>query len=246
MKLKCIIIDDELHAIEGLESYINTLPALELIKTYTDPLLALTEISEGEPVDMIFMDVDMPRINGIELGKVLRHKTDKLIYTTAHTKYAFDAYQVNANAFLHKPYTLIKFIETVNRFFTDFSTKPVGQKIEEEQEFFFVRSRNDNNLIKIRYPEIIAVESLLNYIRIYTVSQDVVTYMTMSEIKTVLHTYSTFMQVHRSFIISKNHIEKVEGNMLKMSNSLVINVGNMYRDAVQSFIMARTLKSNRG
>lgn len=246
MKLKCIIIDDERHAIDGLKSYISALPSLELIKTYTDPLEALKEINQGDNVDIIFMDVDMPRITGLELSKVIRHKTNKLIFTTAHTKYAFEAFEVHANAFLHKPYTLLKFIETVSRFFNDIVVTPVIESIREDQDFFFVRNKNDgNNLIKIRYSEIVAVESLLNYVKIYTTQGEIVTYMMMSEIKAVLDNYPIFMQAHRSYIISKNHIEKVDGNVLKMSNALIITIGINFKETVLDFIANKTIKSNR-
>lgn len=246
MKLKCIIIDDELHAVEGLVSYISALPSLELIKTYTDPLIALQEIGEGDNVDIIFMDVDMPRITGLELSKAIRHKTDKLIFTTAHTKYAFEAFEVHANAFLHKPFTLLKFIETVSRFFKDIVVTPVNDSIRSDQDFFFVRNRNDgNNLIKIRYADIIAIESLMNYVKIYTTGGEIVTYIMMSEIKAVLDNFPVFMQAHRSFIISKNYIEKVDGNTLKMSNALLITVGTRFKNTVMEFIANNTIKSNR-
>jgi len=245
MKLTCIVIDDEIHAIDGLKSYISALPNLQLLQTYTDPLIALKEISLGEHVDIIFMDVDMPRISGIELSKAIRHKTDKLIFTTAHSKYAFDAFEINASAFLLKPYTLVKFVETITRFFAD-AASSVPAVVQEDNDYFFVRNKNEgNNLIKIRYAEIVAVESLQNYIRIYTLSESIITYMTISEIKMILKDHSNFMQAHRSFIISKNHIEKVDGNTLKMSNSLAINIGNSYKDTVQSYIMERTIKTSR-
>lgn len=245
MKLRCIVIDDEMHAIEGLKSYFTALPQLELVQVYTDSLLALTEIKAGENVDLIFMDVDMPKISGIELSKAIRHKTDKLIFTTAHSKYAFDAYEINANAFLLKPFTLARFVETVTSFFSEIKL-PAPALIKESEDYFFIRNKNDgNNLIKVRYHEIIAVESLQNYIRIYTTQESVITYMTISEIKVVLKDHPNFMQAHRSFIVSKNHIEKIDGNTLKLSNGLTVNIGSSYKDAVQAYITEKTIKSNR-
>src|SRR3982750_1482359 len=112
---KCIIIDDEPQAIEGLKTYLAATPQLELLASYTDPVIALKEIVERDNVDLIFLDVDMPKINGIELAKVIRNKTKKLIFTTAHTKYAFDAFEADADAFLWKPYSLGKFIITIEK-----------------------------------------------------------------------------------------------------------------------------------
>jgi DNA-binding LytR/AlgR family response regulator len=135
---RCIIIDDEQHAIEGLKKYIDSVPELTLIQSYTDPLLALKAITEGDAVDLILLDVDMPKITGIELSKVIRNKTNKLIFTTAHTKYAYDAFEADADAYLLKPYTLGKFVITINKLF------PAKQQTDtslEKEDFFFVKSK---------------------------------------------------------------------------------------------------------
>lgn len=245
MKLRCIVIDDEVHAMEGIKSYISSLENLELVASFMDSLQALHEIGAGENVDIIFMDVDMPKISGIELAKAIRHKTDKLIFTTAHTKYAFEAFEINASAYLLKPYTFALFAETITRFYPATAVLP-PVSLKQEEGYFFVRNKSDgNSLIKIRYAELVAVESLQNYIRIYTHLESVVTYISISEIKIILQDHPDFMQVHRSFIISRDHIEKVEGNTLKMSNGLMVNIGNSYKEAVNTYISEKTIKTSR-
>lgn len=245
MRLKCIVIDDESHAVDGIKSYINTIKNLELLEVYTDPLQALTEIGTGPDVDIIFMDVDMPMISGIELSKAVRHKTSKLIFTTSHSKYAYEAFEINASAYLLKPYTFARFAETINRLFPQIITSS-QINIQKEEDHFFIRNKNDNNsLIKVRYSAIIAVESLQNYVRIYTSDETIVSYIGLSEIKDILKEHPNFVQAHRSFIISKNHIEKVEGNSLKMANNLIVNLGNNYRDEVLSYIKDKTIKTGR-
>lgn len=245
MILKCIVIDDENHAVNGIKSYIDTLKNLQLTEVYTDPLQALTEISAGPNVDIIFMDVDMPMISGIELSKALRHKTDKLIFTTSHSKYAYDAFEMQANAYLLKPYTFSRFAETINRLFPPVLQSPKINTPNEE-DYFFIRNKNDNNnLIKVKYSTIIAVESLQNYVRIYTIDETIVSYIGLSEIKEILKDHINFVQAHRSFIISKNHIEKVEGNTLKMANGLNVNLGNSYRNDVLAYIKDKTIKTGR-
>lgn len=245
MKLKCIVIDDDPHAINGIKSYISNLINLELVKSYSNPLQALTEISSGENVDVIFMDVDMPEISGIELSKALRHKTRQLIFTTSHAKYAYEAFELQANAYLLKPYTFAKFAETLNRIFPQtYTTENVN--VQQENNYFFVRNKNDsNNLIKVCYANIVAVESLQNYVRIYTVAETIVAYISLSEIKAILQRFNQFIQAHRSFIIAKNYIEKVEGNTLKMINNLTVNIGNSYREEIQDYIKENTIKTNR-
>ncbi|WP_316799325.1 LytTR family DNA-binding domain-containing protein [Pedobacter frigidisoli] len=245
MKLSCIVIDDDIYAIKGISAYIQALSNLSLIQSYSDPLLALNEISNGSGVDIVFMDVDMPMITGIELSKMIRHKTDKLIFTTSHSKYAYDAFELNADGYLLKPYTFARFAETMNRLFPPPSgMQPLGT--EPKDDYFFVRNKSDNNnLFKVRYAEIVAVESLQNYVRIFTRNEIIVSYISLSEIKAILEGYSNFAQAHRSFIIAKNFIEKVEGNNLKLINGLSISLGKHYKDHILDYIKQKTIKTNR-
>jgi len=245
MKLRCIIVDDDIHSINGLKSYINILPQLELTHIFTDPLEALSEISSIKSVDIIFMDVDMPLINGIELSKAIRHKTDKLIFTTSHGKYAVDAFEIRANDFLLKPYTLARFAETINRLFPK---NEIAKNIDVtvRDDYFFVRNKNErNNLVRIRYVDIISVESLQNYIRISTLNESVVTYISLSEMRIILKDHPDFIQIHRSFIISQNYISKIEGNMIIMTDGTELTIGKHYRDSVMDFIKEKTIRTTR-
>lgn len=245
MKLKCIVIDDDLHAIKGIKLYIDTLSNLELIQSFSDPIQALNEITAGNAVDIVFMDVDMPMISGLELAKAIRHKTDKLIFTTSHSKYAYDAFEMHASAYLLKPYTFARFAETINRLYPHTPNVP-NLSIKREDDYFFVRNKSENNtLIKVRYTDIVAIESLQNYVRIFTLNDTIISYIALSEIKIILQDYPNFAQAHRSFIIAKNYIEKVEGNVLKMINDLTINIGNSYREDIQDYIKEKTIKTNR-
>jgi len=245
MKLKCIIVDDDIHAINGLKSYIHLMPQLELCHIYTNPLEALTEINGIKPVDIIFMDVDMPIINGIELSKSIRHKTNKLIFTTSHSKYAYDAFEIHANDFLLKPYTIARFADTINRLFPK-SEVNIDSQVTQKDDYFFVRNKNErNNLVRIRYVDIIFIESLQNYIRIHTLNDAVVTYMSLGEVKLILKDHPDFIQIHRSFVISQNYISKIEGNTIFMTDGTELTIGKFYREQVMDFIKQKTIKSNR-
>lgn len=245
---KCIIVDDEQNAIDGLKGYINTVPELLLIKSYTDPLVALREIGSNVPVDIIFLDVDMPKINGIELSKEIRSKTTKLVFTTAHTKYAYDAFETNADAYLLKPYSLGKFVITINKLFPE-------QKIESqnhvedtlpEKDFFFVKSKEDDlRILKIKYNDIVAVESKHNYIMIYTITKNVLTYMSLTEISKILIGIPGFMQLHRSFIINQEQIENIDGSLVKMINGVRITVGDSFRKDFNAFVNDRLIKAGK-
>jgi len=244
---KCIIIDDEPHAIEGLKKYIESVSELILFKSYTDPLLALKDFDRIEPVDIIFLDIDMPKINGIELSKEIKNKTKKLVFTTAHTKYAYEAFEANADAFLLKPYSLGKFIITINKLFPE---KAIDEKVGEntviKKDFFFVKSKEDDlKILKIRYADIVAVESKQNYVMIYTATKKVLTYMSLTEIAKILNTMPGFMQLHRSFIISQDQIETIDGNFVKMVNGIRITVGDNYRKEFNAFVADKLIKTGK-
>ena len=120
--LKCIIVDDEQFSINTLSKYARMLGDMEIIATFTSPQQALLAISSSSKIDTLFMDIDMPEISGLELAQALRTKTDKLIFTTAHSKYAFETYEVTADAYLLKPFNFLKFSSTISRLFNDKQT----------------------------------------------------------------------------------------------------------------------------
>jgi DNA-binding LytR/AlgR family response regulator len=242
-KYKCIIIDDELFAIQKLENYISLIPNLSLLKYYTDPLEALTELLKIEPVDLILMDINMPHISGIELSKEVRQKTKKLVITTAHTQYGYDAFEVNADAYLLKPFSLSKFASTIMRLFPNHYDVHTADPSE---DFFFVKNKDEGlKIVKVRFTEIVSVESKLNYIMIHTTKKKILTYMSLTEISKILMQFNYFVQFQRSFIISKNFIEHIEGNMIKMSTGLVISVGDYYRKDFSAFLTERLIKTGR-
>ena len=244
IKYKCIIIDDEAHSIEGLKRYIEQIPSLVLTKYYTDPLTALMELSSSEPVDLILMDIDMPNITGIELSQQIREKTNKLVFTTAHTRYGYEAFEVSADAYLLKPYSMSKFASTIARLFparvedtTD--TNPTD-------DYFFAKNKDENHkLVKVKYSDVIAIESQQNYVMIYTVSQKILTYMSLTEIAQILGRFPNFVKYHRSFILNKEHIDSIIGNTVKMINGIQITVGENFRKDFTSFMDKKLLKAGR-
>jgi DNA-binding LytR/AlgR family response regulator len=237
---RCIIIDDELHAIEGLKEYIRQTKELTLVNFYTDPVIAMQEIAYSDAVDLILLDVDMPEISGIELATSIRKKTSKLVFTTAHTKYGFEAFQVEADGYLLKPYTLAKFMSTIQALF-----KPKSC-VDEMETFFFIKSKEDNpKLIKVVYDEIVAIESKLNYILIHTMGKSILTYMSLTEISNKLSSERGFSQFHRSYILNTVHIESIEGNTITMTNGKKMAVGEFYRKAFNEFISKKVVKSKR-
>lgn len=246
--LRCIIIDDEPHAILGLQNYIEAIPELKLLASYTDPVIALKEIHKVATVDIIFMDIDMPKISGIELAKEIRSITGKLVFTTAHTKYAYEAFEANADAYLLKPYTMGKFVITINKLFP---MQQIAKGLDNEhltlqKNYFFVKSKEDDlKILKINFDDVVVVESKLNYVMIYTPTKKILTYMSLVEIAKILVQRSNFKQLHRSFLINTNHIETIDGNLVKMINGTRITVGEHYRKEFNAFINDSLIKAGK-
>ncbi|QJD96259.1 response regulator transcription factor [Mucilaginibacter robiniae] len=239
----CIIIDDESFAIDWLTGYVNNLPTLTLKKAYLNPLDALADLSGNQKVDLILMDIKMPYISGIELSQQLRGKTQKLIFTTAYKKFAYEAYEANVDAYLLKPYSFSKFAATVMKLFPNSSTHSPGQLMDVE-DFVLVKNSNDNlKLVKIRIVDIVAVESKQNYVLIHTTAGNVLTHMSLNEISKSLKPYAGFGQFQRSFIIGKRHIDYIYGNTIKMSNSLQVTVGDYYRKEFAQFLAEKILRT---
>ncbi len=236
---KCVIIDDDQHAIDGLAKYIGAFPGLRLIDGFTDPFMALTALANAEMMDVIFMDIDMPKISGIELSKEIRHKTRKLIFTTGHTEYAYEAFKINADDYLLKPFTQGEFMISMNKVLPD-------DKGLSRNDFFFVRNKEENHkTVNIKYKDVIVVESQRNCVLIHTTSKEVLTYMSLNEISKLFKEHPDFAQFHRSFIISYQHIDYIYGNSIRMTNGVTVTVGDYYRKSFTDFLTTHLIKAKR-
>lgn len=238
MPLSCIVIDDDLDAIDEIREYILSTPGLELVRTFSDPILALNYIRENGSFGLVFMDVDMPNMNGIELSAVIRDCAMRLVFTTGHARYALDAFDVQADGFLLKPFNYAKFFSIVSRFLK--AEEPAG-KIDEE--YLFVKNKSEDlKMVKVRFSDVIAIESLGNYIRMYTTESNVVTHLKLKEAREIFRKRAGFMQLHRSFLISGSHISSIEGNILTMSNGAKFTIGDNFRKTLNDFLTNRVLK----
>ncbi|QEK99698.1 response regulator transcription factor [Olivibacter sp. LS-1] len=242
MLYKCIVIDDEPDSVEIINDYIQQIPELVVLQSYIDPVKAMANMAQGDPVDFVFMDIDMPRISGLELSRAIRSKTNKLIFTTAHTKYAFEAFEVEADAYLLKPFTFAKFALAINKLLND---NPRVRTEDNSKEFYVKTTEERNRFVRIKFDEVIAIESVKNYIKIYTTTEEIMTYLTLKEIKERFDETDDFIQIHRSFIISKNYIEKVEGSLVKLPKNMLIPIGTFYKDAFYDYLLKNTIKTGR-
>jgi DNA-binding LytR/AlgR family response regulator len=238
----CVIIDDEPHAIEGLSKYIENFGRLNIKATYSDSLMALKSLENEDGIDLIFVDIDMPRINGIELSKKLRSKTKKLVFTTGHPQYGYDAFKLEADDYLLKPYTLGEFLISMNKLFPEKNTEFKYDR----NSTFLVRSKEETpKILSVKFSEVVAVESKLNYVMIHTTKRQILTYMTLKEISEILNNYPGFLQFQRSFIISEEYIESISGNSIRMVNGCEMTVGEYYRKNFTLFLEEKLIKTKR-
>ena len=224
----CIAIDDEFSALEILTDYIAETPELKLLKTYTNPIVALAAIEMlTKPVDVIFLDIEMPEMNGLELAKLIRHKTKNLVFTTAHANYAINSYELNADDFLLKPILLIRFNQMLQKLFEK-ARKPTENKV---YEFIIVKSTAQRNqFFKIKVADIIAVEAQERSTKILTEKELVFSNSSLAEIHASLKNITGFSQIHRSFIIAENRIKILERKHVVLNNDLIISIGRKYAE----------------
>ncbi|MBB6611766.1 response regulator transcription factor [Pontibacter sp. Tf4] len=241
---RCVVIDDESHAVELLSDYIESVPQLQLAGTYQDPVRALMDFHGDIMYDFIFLDIDMPRISGIELAKTLRSHAAFLIFTTAHSKYALEAFDVQADHFLLKPISFNKFLAAVKCVFKRQSGSHPAIP-QQTDEGFFIKSDKKSRLIRVRTGEIIAVEGLKNYVIIHTASHKHITYLTMKEVEEALSPSNGFIRVHRSFIIAKKSVEQIEGSTITLVNNLEVPIGDTYRQQFLQYVTGNVLISGR-
>ncbi|WP_345951238.1 LytTR family DNA-binding domain-containing protein [Mucilaginibacter sp. PAMB04274] len=239
--MRCVIIDDEAFSIEALRKYIELVPHLTIAGQYTNPQTALQELLHAEPFDLLFLDVDMPLISGIDLARVLGKQCRKLIFTTSHSKYAFDAFEVEAAAFLLKPFSFAKFSTTIAKLFPE-TENPLAAS-----EYFLVKNKEEDlRIVKVKYADVIAFESLHNYVKIYLASEKSLTaYLSMKDILELVKGRKNFLQFHRAFVVATDHINYIEGNSVKMCNNLTFTVGERFKSVFSDYLGQKLITTAR-
>ena len=241
MIIKCAIVDDEPLAVELLASYVSKIPFLELCGKYTNATDALHGINE-QPVDLMFLDIQMPELNGLELSKMVPEST-RIVFTTAFDRYAVDSFRVNALDYLLKPISYADFLEASNKAMQWFQLVQQNEQqvaapaVEEEPRSIFVKS--EYKLLQINLDDIRYIEGLKDYVKIYTEQSPhpILSLMNMKAIEQLLPT-SRFIRVHRSFIVQKSKIREIERNRIVFGD-VYIPIGDSYKQAFQDFINAK-------
>lgn len=219
-----------------MEEYISKIPELKLIRIFHDPVRAIAETSENDQIDIVFLDINMPRITGIELAPHLKKICRHIVFITSHSQYAVKAFDLDADDFLFKPFRLERLQQTLKKLTA--KGLQYAHPPEKDSTFFYIKiPRAQSRYIKFLYSEIIAFESDKNYIKIYATNEHHRIYMSLHDVENKLAGRDDFIRVHRSFIISKEFIEQVETNTVIMKrNGLKVVIGKQYREAFFAYV----------
>lgn len=232
------LIDDEAHALVVLADYISRTPGLSIVGTATNPLDGLHEISTGQPPDLVFADIDMPVISGLELADLLP-ASSQVVFTTSFPQYAVEAFEKAAADYLLKPFSYERFLKCIQKV----RSAPTQQSSQMPEHTFYLKN-GKGNLYKIRPSRIIYLEAALNYVNIYMEEEKLTVYLTLKELEETLPD-DMFLRVHKSFIINHHHIISVAPGKLQMSNQEQIPVGRLYQAALSAKLKTLMLTGRR-
>ncbi|MEP4534007.1 MAG: LytTR family DNA-binding domain-containing protein [Cyclobacteriaceae bacterium] len=234
MKITCIIVDDEPMALNLVESYVEKTPFLELKQKCSSAIEAM-EFLKNEPVDLLFLDIQMPDLTGLEFSKMLP-KDSRVIFTTAFDQYALEGFKVDALDYLLKPFDYAEFLAAANKANTWFElVKGKNQPIvSDEKEFLFVKS--EYKQLRIRLTDVLYFEGLKDYIKIWLKDnpKPILTLMSLKKLEDELP-QSKFMRVHRSFIVALDNIEVIERHQI-IINKQRITVSEQYKPNFLAFV----------
>jgi DNA-binding LytR/AlgR family response regulator len=232
--IKCLIVDDEPLAIDIIEDYISKIPFLTLFKSFQNPIEALTVVQE-EQIDLVFLDVQMPELTGIQFLKIANGKC-KVILTTAYPDYALQGYELNVVDYLLKPIAFDRFYKAAQKAQDLLANKIPLTNLPHEQitqqvntfihDFIFVKT--EYKIQKIYLDHILFIEGLKDYISIYTKTERIITLQSMKKIDEALPDH-LFVRVHKSYIVALDKIESIERSRITIQDK-IIPIGDTHRD----------------
>ncbi len=235
--LTCIIVDDEPPAVRILQKYASQLPGLECVAATNKAIEALLLVEQHKP-DIVFLDIQMPDLTGIQLSMLVKDKT-MIIFTTAYSQFAAEGFELNAVDYLLKPIAFNRFITAVEKARTLLLATAVTAKAETDDDYFFIKTDGKNRFKRMAIADIMYLESIKNYVVIHTVQEQTVTYNTLKYFEESLPA-SLFIKIHKSFVVALNKIEKTDNNEVwVMQKSLPL--GDTYKAAFFEKINMRRL-----
>ena len=255
MILNCAIIDDEPLALHLLESYVDKTSFLNLTGKYNSAVKAMNELNRIHKVDLLFLDIQMPELNGLEFSKLVSSEI-RIIFTTAFSQYALDSYKVNALDYLLKPISYSDFLNSVNKAVQWYEMKQKAEKekniptlannvsvnrVESPEGNDFIYVRSEYKLIQIPLKSILYIEGLKDYVKIHIENEarPILSIITLKALEEKLPS-SMFMRIHRSFIVQKRKIQIIDHGRIVFGKEY-LPISDSYRDEVTSYLNTRTV-----
>lgn len=241
-KIRCLIIDDELPAREILQKHISGVESLELAGSCTNAVEALSFL-QSNTVDLLFLDIQMPHILGTNFIRTLKNPP-KVIFTTAYRKYAIEGFELDAVDYLLKPISFDRFLKAVNKIFqlnlqTNATTDPQTHQ-ELAQPFLYLRV--DRKMVKVLFNDILYIEGLRDYVRIFTTSKTIVTKHLLSSLEEMLPA-DGFLRIHRSYIVSISKIDSYNTDTIEIEKK-ELPIGRLFKHDVSKLLNASSVRSN--
>jgi len=239
--INCVIIDDEPLARKGLREYISDVDFLHLAGEYDNPLKATEMISRGG-AQLLFLDIQMPKITGLDFMKTLQRPVP-VIFTTAFPQYALDGFDLNALDYLVKPISFDRFLKAALKAkeYYEVRQKNDADKTPaaEDGDYFFIKA--DNKLVKVLFNDILFIEALQNYVVVHTQERKLITYLTFKSVEEYLPS-SQFIKVHKSFIVSATKIDSIEGNDIRIGQHYIPISRNLKDEVMDKVLKGKFLK----
>lgn len=239
MKVKCVIIDDEPIARQLIAEFVEDIDYLELIGEAENPAKAIKLLSEND-VDLIFLDINMPTISGINFLKSSKVNAS-VIMTTAYAQYAVDAFELDVLDYLVKPIPFERFLKACNKAKEVFDTQKqlAAQTAAPAADHFFIKC--DNQIEKVLYDELIYAESLMNYVILYTAQRKMIVYITLKSLEEQLPA-DRFIKVHKSFIVNRGKIKSIDGNQVNLGETKITISQNLREKVLGEILGGRMIR----
>ena len=228
--ISCLVVDDEQSALDILRTFIERTPFLALVGSTANPLEALTLLQQ-QPIDLLFLDIHMPQLSGLDVMRLLKGNT-KVILTTAYSEFAVESFELEALDYLLKPIAFERFLKAAQKaLHTAIEPSPRWQAPEKPADYIFVKTESKGKMTKISFDDILYVEGMKNYVSIHTADEHVVTLLTIKELEERLPARQ-FMRVHKSYLVALHKIQALDGNQILFKGlKAYVPLGDTYRVA---------------
>lgn len=231
-----MIIDDEHHSRNHIEELITITPGVVHKKSFDDAYGALTYLHQQNHIDIVFLDIELPQINGVEAAKLLRPYCDFLIFVTGHPDYGVQSFEIGVDGYLLKPVSEVKFIRQIQRLLAIKSNEP---PLKNPDNFLLIKGGAKHKYISLKLDEILYIRSMSNYVRIFLADEEHISYHTLKHIEEAIQDRTEFLRINRSEIVSFNHVSQVDGYQITLNTGKKFIVSRSYKDKFDQFLRGR-------